>query len=185
MANRTVEIKGLKELDERLKKFDDNVQRNIMRGAMRAGGKVFLDEAKTRVPVKSGQLRNSLRMSGGVDDSGLVSAIITAGSTTKVYNSRGRAIKNEPIFEIAPSGKKKYKTAFYASMVEFGTKSHIISAKPPKSVLSFMGINRSKVEHPGSEARPFMRPTFDFSGVVAFETVADYLRKRIEKQESK
>ena len=44
-------IKGLKELEAALDRIPLNIEKNIARGAVRAGGVVFRDEARRLVPV--------------------------------------------------------------------------------------------------------------------------------------
>lgn len=58
-------IKGGKELDEFLKSLPAKVEKNIMRSALRAGVNVLKDAAKQNVPVKSGDLRRSIKVSTG------------------------------------------------------------------------------------------------------------------------
>jgi len=148
-------VSGLSELDKLLKELPAKVERNIMRGAMRAGAKVFADRAKQMVPVRSGQLRGSIKVSTR-SKRGRVSATVRAG------------------------GKK----AFYAHMVEFGTARHFIKPRKRKS-LFFAGLAREVVDHPGSTPKPFMRPALDGGQAEAVNAVADYIRKRLAKEAAK
>lgn len=59
----TINFKGLRELGQALDTLPDKLQVNVMRGALRAGARVILNDAKSRVPVKSGRLRDSLKVS--------------------------------------------------------------------------------------------------------------------------
>lgn len=148
-------VSGLSELDKLLKELPAKIEGNIMRGAMRAGAKVFADRAKQMVPVKSGQLRDSIKVSTR-SKRGRVSATVRAG------------------------GKK----AFYAHMVEFGTARHFIKPRKRKS-LFFAGIAREVVDHPGASPKPFMRPALDGGQVEAVNAAADYIRKRLAKEAAK
>lgn len=88
----------------------------------------LLTEMEIRVPVKTGQLRESL----GV-----------------------RVETNRVI--VGPSAK-------YAPYVEFGTKPHEIRAKNAGALAFKVGGNTvivKKVNHPGTKARPFVRPAFE------------------------
>ena len=154
MANE-LHVSGLSELDKLLKELPAKIEGNIMRGAMRAGAKVFADRAKQMVPVKSGQLRDSIKVSTR-SKRGRVSATVRAG------------------------GKK----AFYAHMVEFGTARHFIKPRKRKS-LFFAGIAREVVDHPGASPKPFMRPALDGGQVEAVNAAADYIRKRLAKEAAK
>ena len=148
-------VSGLSELDKLLKELPARIEGNIMRGAMRAGAKVFADRAKQMVPVKSGQLRDSIKVSTR-SKRGRVSATVRAGS----------------------------KKAFYAHMVEFGTARHFIKPRKRKS-LFFAGIAREVVDHPGASPKPFMRPALDGGQVEAVNAAADYIRKRLAKEAAK
>jgi HK97 gp10 family phage protein len=148
-------VSGLSELDKLLKELPAKVERNILRGAMRAGAKVFEGRAKQLVPVRSGQLRDSIKVSTR-SKRGRVSATVRAG------------------------GKK----AFYAHMVEFGTARHFIKPRKRKS-LFFAGLAREVVDHPGSAPRPFMRPALDGGQAEAVNAAADYIRKRLAKEAAK
>lgn len=92
-------IKGGKELQDLLSTLPASLEKNILRGALRSGAKEILAEAKLNVPVKSGDLRDSLRIS------------------TKS--------KNGIVYANVKAGNKK---AFYSRFVEFGTAAHNISA---------------------------------------------------------
>ena len=66
-------------------------------------------------------------------------------------------------------------------MVEYGTAKHFIEPKNRKA-LSFEGVVRGKVSHPGSAQKPFMRPALDENQEEAVKAMAEYLRKRIHKE---
>lgn len=93
-------IKGGKELFDLMQTLPIKLEKNILRGAMRAGAKVVLAEAKNNVPIKSGELRNSLRISTN-SKKGRVTASVKAGN----------------------------KRVWYSRLVEFGTAAHTISGK--------------------------------------------------------
>lgn len=145
-------IKGGRELDAALKALPAKLERNILRGALRAGGKVFLEAARARVPVKSGDLRASLRVRTGAKR-GRVSAFLKAGD----------------------------KKAWYAHLVEFGTRRHWIKPKARKS-LFFAGIAKEVVDHPGAADKPFLRPAFEGNADDALRAIADYVRARLDKE---
>jgi len=88
----------------------------------------LLTEMEIRVPVKTGELRESL----GV-----------------------RVEPNRVI--VGPTAK-------HAPYVEFGTRAHEIRAKNKKALAFKVGGNMvvvQKVNHPGTKARPFVRPAFE------------------------
>ena len=55
-----IDVEGLDELESQLLKLEKKVAVKVVRDALKAGGKVVLADAKTRVPVGSGALKASL-----------------------------------------------------------------------------------------------------------------------------
>lgn len=151
----TLKIEGLADLNKLLKELPSKIERNIMRGALREGSKEFLERAKEEVPVRSGRLRKSLRISTRFKK-GEVTASMSAGG----------------------------KGAFYAYMVEFGTAAHLIKPKRKKSLI-VNGAQVASVDHPGAEEKPFMRPAFDAGSADAVQAVAEYIKKRLDKEAAK
>lgn len=154
-------VEGLAELQKMLDDLPANIEKNIMRGGLRAGAKVVQEEAQRVCPVGSGNLpkgetagalRDSIRISMRARK-GRVQAFIKAGD----------------------------KVAFYAHMVEYGTASHLIKPKDRKS-LFLAGVFKELVKHPGATKKPFMRPAIDNKAQDAIEAVADYVRERIPKE---
>ena len=159
MSNDFVHVKGMRELDAVLKTLPAKIEANIMRGAMRQGAKVVAQYAKIKVQKKSTKLARSVRYNTTLDRRvGQVKAYVRAGGKGK---------------------KGKTVTAFYANFVEFGTKPHIIKAKPPNTLLA---IGVPIVHHPGAKPYPFMRPALDTQAQAAFKAVGDYVRKRLLTQ---
>jgi len=117
-----LEVKGLADLQRALQDLPVRIERNVMRGAVNAGGQVFRKEARANVPVKSGDLRKSIRVSVRVSTkAGVIDGTVKAGD----------------------------RKAFYAHMVEFGTQRHIIKARKG-GMLNINGRLVSQVDHPGA-----------------------------------
>lgn len=153
------QINGLAELQKMLDQLPVQVEKKILRGALRAGQKLVLDQAKATIHNVSGALSNSLRISTRTGKDGKVSARVVAGN----------------------------KTAYYAHMVEFGTAKHLIKPKHRKSML-IGGMMREVVHHPGSKKKPFMRPAADAAaheGSEAITAFKEYMAKRITKEMDK
>jgi HK97 gp10 family phage protein len=144
-------LKGGKELFTFLQTLAPKIERNIMRTALRAGAKVFFDEALKNVPVKDGDLKESGRISTRAKH-GQVSASVKFGN----------------------------KKAWYWHMVELGTAAHTIKAKNGKS-LFFNGSNVQMVNHPGARAKPFMRPAYDAKSDDAIIAVGRKIGERLTK----
>jgi HK97 gp10 family phage protein len=181
MANDTTVVKGLDALNKALQELPVKIERNALRGAMRAGAKEFLTLARAKAPVDDGDLRRSIKIRTSARG-GQVKATVVAGD----------------------------EVAWYSHLVEFGTKKHIISmaAKDRPTRMTRRGlraysirtINRMidrgslviggafvgpKVEHPGAKPHPFMRPALDAGQRPALDAFAAYLRKRIDKEQLK
>lgn len=145
-------MKGGAELQKFLDQLPAKVEANVMRAALRAGAKVIEEEAKRNVPVDSGDLRDSIRVSTR-SKRGTVTASVKAGN----------------------------KKAWYWRFVEFGTAAHSIDGKKG-GPLSFNGLFTRSVMHPGARAKPFMRPALDAKANEALEAVGQAIAKRLTKR---
>lgn len=155
MAETTVEIAGLSDLNALLQTLPGKLEQNILRGALRAGQRVIQKDAQGRVPVLTGDLRKSIRVSVRAR-AGKVTATVKAGN----------------------------KKAWYAHLVEFGTAAHMEKPVKDKA-MNVGGNPREVVHHPGAQPKPFMRPAFDGKGMDAITAVADYIKGRLEKEQAK
>lgn len=142
------QTRGLAELHKALQQLPVEIERKLLQGALRAGLKEMQAAAKANVPVKSGALRDSIKV--------------------RVRNKKDR-------WRLKGSVVAGNKTAYYAHMVEFGTAAHLIKPKNRKS-LFFAGVMRELVEHPGAAPKPFMRPAFDAAAAAAINAFADKVR---------
>lgn len=70
---------------------------------------------------------------------------------------------------------------FYARFVEFGTAVHLIKPRKAKA-LSIGSSLRETVEHPGAQAKPFLRPALDGKAGEALVAVGNQIRKRLTKE---
>jgi len=132
-----------------LKSLPAKIERNIMRAALRAGAAEFRTAAKANVPVESGALRRSIKVSTGTKN-GRVTARLKVGG------------------KLAP----------HAHLVEYGTKPHTITA-PQGGGLTVGGNVVSSVDHPGARPHPFMRPAFDTKPPAAIAAVGSKIRERL------
>jgi HK97 gp10 family phage protein len=168
-----VHIKGLKELHAMLQTVPIKIERNIMRGAMRAGANVIAKQARANVPVSepsdrnrerygayAGALRDTIRTGNTRSRKGRVTASIRAGGVeTKGSNEfqgptlSGRALSGGPVF--------------WATWVEYGTKPH---------------SNGRRGMHPGARPNPFLRPAADTKQAEAVVAVGKYVYRRLEQR---
>lgn len=145
-------ITGGRALDDLLQTLPVKTETNIMRSALRAGARVYLDEVKQNIPVQQGFLRASARITTRKGKDGKISASVKVGN----------------------------QLAFYAQMVEFGTRPHVIKARPG-SALNVNGSEVKSVDHPGIAPHPFMRPAADAKFAQAVAAVQAQIRKRLTK----
>lgn len=153
MAQRDEAITGGRELDDLLQTLPAKMERNILRAALRAGAAVVLDEVKQRIPERTGQLRASARITTRYRQ-GTVTASVKVGNFV----------------------------AWYAHLVEFGTRPHRITPENPRGFLSINGSEVRSANHPGSRAQPFMRPAADASLQTAIDAVTRRIRERLTRQ---
>lgn len=173
-----VRVKGLADLNKLLQQLPAKMEANVLRGALRAGAKVLEAQVRANVPVDTGRLRDSIRVSVR-SRRGRVTASVFAGGATK---------------KKVTGGKVSYSNAYYAQWVEFGTAAHKIAAKYAKALVlrpnkqASLGVAKrwmrggllvEGIDHPGSRARPFMRPALDKQGQFAVVAVGQYIRRRL------
>ncbi len=101
-----LQIKGLKELDARLKKLPDVVQRRILGAATAAAARVVQKSAKSQAPAKTGRLKKNIVVRTKRTRTGTVSRV--------TLRTKGKG--TDP------------KNAYYGRFVEFGTKKQ--AARP-------------------------------------------------------
>jgi len=167
-----IHVSGLAALQKFLDELPVKIEKNILRSALRKGAVVIMAEAKQRCPVGlptneaakkyggyPGALRDSIRV-GTNYRAGRVTASVKAGGKTK-----------------------KQGDAYYAHMVEFGTRAHVIKTVTRKGSLVIGGrfVGRS-VQHPGARPRPFMRPSLDGKAQEAVIAVGEQMKVRLTKE---
>lgn len=191
--SRTIGLKGGPELMQFLDQLPPKLEKNVLRGALRAGANVIRDEARANVPVKSGKLRRAIK-TDTVTDGGLIKArvklrgqhsfigvfleygvaphLITAGDspyTARTLNSR---IKKGG-FERRENGLLKIFGYEYDRRVRTKNGTEVRSMTINKHFV------RGAVEHPGVAARPFLRPALDTRANEALRAVGAYMEQRL------
>lgn len=149
-------VKGLRELGQMLQALPVKLERNIMRGAMRAGANVILEQAKVNVPVAEPSDRNRERYgayAGALRDSGRVGGRSRKGRVTSYVRFGGKTKSGVPVF--------------WATWAEYGTKPH---------------SNGRRGMHPGARPNPFLRPAADTAQGEAVVAVGKYVYRRLEQR---
>lgn len=141
-----VRVKGLPELQAFLNQLPVKIERNVMRGAMRAAAGAVLPVARANIRNRSGQLAKDMKIG------------------TRARGGTVYAILRSP--------------TFYAKMVEFGTRSHTITAANRAS-LSIGGMFFQSVHHPGAKKGAYLRPALDSQAGAALVAAGEYVKARL------
>lgn len=145
----TINVKGLDKLYDFLQKLPVKIEKNIARGALRAGMNVIKPVAAANVHSVSGELAKGLKIG---------------------TNSRGGVV--------TCTLKAKGPHGYIAKWIEYGTRPHTITARD-RAGLSFGGVFFQSVQHPGTKPRPFLRPALDSQAQAAVIAAANYMERRI------
>ena len=170
-----MKVKGLAELQKVLDGLPVRFEKSVVRGALKQAGNVVRDEAKKLVPVRTGKLRKTIRVSEQRPKGGALAVHVTAGAAK----------------DAKKGGKKKgakESGAFYAAWVERGTQPHAIAATTAKALSIGNGGGSGRpwtaatVNHPGAKSTPFMTPAIDIARRPAMEAFVKYVKQRLAKQ---
>lgn len=167
----SVNVTGLRELQAFMDQLAPKLERNVMRGALRAGVNVIKREAKARCPVgapsETGRKRYKL-YTGALRDS-IRSGVYAKGGRVTAYLRVGGKVK------------KTGADVWYAKLIEYtGAVPHKIKAPVGKALTIGAGIKTVvEVDHPGMRARPFLRPAFYGQANNAITAAAEYMKKRL------
>lgn len=163
-----VRLEGVDTLALRLSFLQENMRRKIIRGGLRAAGRQFILRARQLVPVsrpgtqkrqvvpgqRAGDLRRSIRFS----------------------QPREARIDARIYAEVKAGGRK----AFYAHMVEGGTRPHEIRPRKAKALAIGGRLVAGAVQHPGTRAQRFMARAAQQADRAASQAFAEYVRLRLQ-----
>lgn len=169
----TVHVKGLSQLQAFLDQLPVKMEKNVMRGAMRAGARAVLPVAKSNVNQVSGALAKSLRAGSSARGSTVTGYVRTRIYYAKwvEYGTRPHFIKVRP--EDRPSRitrrgeRKAFSIRTINRMVERG--SLVIGR-------NFVGAS---VDHVGARPKPYLRPALDTQAGAAVVAVGNYIKDRL------
>lgn len=155
----TVEIKGLKELDNNLKQLPLKIQKKVLRQAVRAGATIIRKEAKKNLK------RLTFKRSTGTLEKSL---IIVKDKKSKPF---------WPIFGVGPDSK-----GWYGHLVEYG----FYATGPKKKGVTYKA-SREKARAAGKHtpAKPWFRPAFDTTVKKVIEQIGKRLGMGIEREAAK
>lgn len=140
------QMRGYAELEKRLATLGPKIARRVLRKAVDKAATPIVQSAKQRVPAQTGLLR------------------IAIGKKTKMYTRSRTAVAiigARTKFRSKLAGRwPKRKPANYAHLVEFGTRPHKMSVKRFRVAGGAWVLDDQEWTHPGTAARPFLRPAF-------------------------
>lgn len=158
----SVKLKGVGDLKKKFAKLAAKAQNKIGRRGLAEAAKVYRKEMRTRAPKDTGKLRKSIRYKIRRQRRGLF---------------RGR---------VGVTGE-----AYYARFIEYGSSPHRIPSKTTgrgrnkkesTARVSFDGGVYISVQHPGTAAKPFIRPAFDAATKKAIEASKKKLWEGIREE---
>jgi len=144
-----IRVKGLAELNRFLQTLPPRLEKNILRGALRAGAQPVAEDARNNAPEDTGVLKAGIKVST-------------------------KSRKGVVIASVKLTGKH----AYIGRWLEYGVAAHqITSAKG--GWLFFAGNFAKAVNHPGIKPRPFMRPALHNKAQDAVVAAAEYMKVRL------
>lgn len=149
MARGMVTLKGFKQLEKKLLGLEKKVAKKLVRRALRDGAKIIHQEARLRVPVKTGRLRRSI----------------------KVKAAKKR--KKHQVAIIVQCGEGDFVgDTFYGGMIEFGyEKVPVYRGSDGRFRSAKRGTQPTTTVPP----QPFMRPAFDSKKGAAVSAIENTL----------
>jgi len=160
MANlANVEIKGLKEIGEKLAEMPKRVRNKHLRRIMNWGSEIVRRDVEARAP-KGSRARPDIGWMAFIEADG--GPRLSENIVTKVViHQSGDATATVGI---------DYKKVAHGHLVEFGTRAHWIP------------VGKGRVLHPGSKPHPFVRPAYVAKARESLEYMMRDFVSSIEKE---
>ncbi len=159
-----MKLEGIDQLGANMRKALLTHTEAEVRKVMRRGATLIVDAARSKAPVESGLLRDSIKILPKFrgDPMG-----VYVGPIVKRKRSVRTGKKGE--------GRTQKEQPFYAAMVEYGTDPHNLGYKGKY-------VSGKGADHPGARKQPYMRPAFDTQGQAALNAAMDDITKLIESK---
>lgn len=164
-------VEGLKELNRALKELPARSAKSSLRSSVTAGGSEIVKSMRRELKSHNdtGNLSKSLGTKVLKPLKYTITAIIGPRVGYTGSGERRKRVKND---------------GWYAHLIEYGVAPHKIKARKDKT-LYFNGQFFNAVDHPGFEAKPFMRPGLDKSKQKVVDRVGKQLWKAIQREAAK
>lgn len=167
-----IHVKGLSQLQAFLDQLPPKLERNVMRGAMRAGARVVLPAARQGINHDTGALAKSLR-AGSTSKGGTVTGYVR----TRLYYARWVEYGTRPHFiTVRPEDRPSRMTHRGRKAVSIRTINRMVERGSLVIGGNFIGAS---VAHTGAQQRPFMRPALDTRAGAAVVAVGEYIKTRL------
>jgi len=152
----TFELKGMKELMNALDQLPTiSMQKGAIRNALKDAGSPVVSDAKANVPIDSGHLRDSIKIS----------------QSLKKSQRRGRYDRSSVTVYVGSSSP-------LAHLIEFGTTQRVL--KEPRIVT--IGGRTVRITHTGQVSpRPFLRQAWDSNKDAVLKRLGDAIWVQIAK----
>lgn len=157
-----------RELEKLMQEVGPKLAKKGLKKALRESAKPIIKDARGKVPTRSKALKKSLGQKVRTNNRrGVGYSIVGARSKWTTYQGN------------------KVNPAYYAHLVEFGTRRHLISPKSEKGSVGTLRVGQSfvkgAVQHPGSRPRPFLRPAWDRNRRRAMITMGNVLGRELTR----
>lgn len=139
-----MKIEGKERLKAKIAAMSPKTRETISK-TLGTSARDMVEAAKRFAPVDSGALRNSIGFTFG---------------DYAADNSNVRGVSGGGGHELSVTIHAGDKTAWYASLVEFGTAAHLIKPREEGGSLNINGRQVDQVQHPGGSARPYFYPAY-------------------------
>ena len=174
----TTKVEGLKALEKAMMTdIPKAARRKVLIRSLKKAFQPVVDSAKSRAPVRSGALRDSIQMwvqtekqSGKHGFSGTVEA----GPKKTGAKSKAAVMQQADYYGRKVSAKGLKGGVWYAAILEHGSKGSVIKK----------GKNKGQVIKP-TRAQPFLGPAYDAKAMGAIDIFAKSMWKEIEIEAAK
>ncbi len=150
----------------------EQIERSLLPGAARAGGKVIADEAKDQSRSADVAAAVQVKVKRGSDH-----VVAFVGIDPKYKNGWAASVGvwleygTDPHFITVDDSQREGMTASRINRLEREKGTLVINGKP---------VGRT-VHHPGAQAHPFMRPSLDLKAGDAVKAAQAYIDRRVSR----
>lgn len=160
-------LHGMVDLTQVLAALPEGLEKNVLRGALKAGAEVFAEGA--REECRSEEVRKTIKTSSRAEP-GLVTAKI---------QTKGPGAQKAPWLEFGTD-------PHFISVDDEQSGGRTVRrinrlAKEGSLVIGGKFVGKT-VHHPGAKPYPFMRPPLDTRETAAVDAMVSYARKRLTKE---